>query len=123
MLAGVCVGTNDLQAAGAFYDEVLSVIGFERLVTLDREIGYGAPGGPTEMWVLTPFNGEPATFGNGSQVMFSTPDERVVKAFYDAAISMGGSDEGPPGPRDYSEGYYGAYCRDLDGNKLHIFRR
>lgn len=123
MLAGVCVGTNDLEAAGAFYDEVLTVIGFERLVTLEREIGYGPAGGDTEFWVLKPFNGEPATFGNGTQVMFTHQDEDGVRAFYEAAIRSGGQDEGAPGPRDYSEGYYGAYCRDLDGNKLHIFRR
>ena len=123
MLAGVCIGTNDLAAAGAFYDEVLAVVGFERLVTVEREIGYGPPGGRNELWVLKPFNGEPATFGNGTQVMFSLADEDGVRAFYDAVIRLGGTDEGAPGPRDYSEGYYGAYCRDLDGNKLHVFRR
>ncbi len=123
MLAGVCVGTNDLAAAGAFYDEVLAIVGFERQVTVEREIGYGRPGGPNEFWVLTPFNGEPASVGNGVQVMFSLPDEDGVRAFYDAVIRLGGADEGAPGPRDYSEGYYGAYCRDLDGNKLHVFRR
>ncbi len=123
MLAGVCVGTNDLTAAGAFYDEVLATVGFERLVTVERELGYGAPGGETVFWVLMPFNGQPATFGNGTQVMFCLPDEAGVRAFYDAAIRLGGADEGGPGPRTYSEGYYGAYCRDLDGNKLHVFRR
>ncbi len=123
MLAGVCIGTNDLAAAGAFYDEVLAIVGFERQVTVEREIGYGAPGGRTELWVLMPFNGEPATYGNGTQVMFTVPDEDGVRAFYEAVIRLGGTDEGAPGPRDYSEGYYGAYCRDLDGNKLHVFRR
>ncbi len=123
MLAGVCIGTNDLAAAGVFYDEVMTFVGFERQVTVEREIGYGPPGGRTELWVLTPFNGAPATYGNGTQVMFSVPDEDGVRAFYEAVIRLGGSDEGAPGPRDYSEGYYGAYCRDLDGNKLHVFRR
>ena len=123
MLAGVCVGTNDLAAAGAFYDEVLAVVGFERQVTVAGEIGYGPPGGRAEFWVLTPFNGKPATFGNGTQVMFSVGDEDEVRAFYEAVMRLGGTDEGAPGPRDYSEGYYGAYCRDLDGNKLHVFRR
>ena len=123
MLAGVCVGSNDLEAAGAFYDEVLNVVGLERLVTVEGEIGYGPPGGTSQLWVLKPFNGAPATYGNGTQVMFTVPDEDGVRAFYEAAIRLGGTDEGPPGPRDYSEGYYGAYCRDLDGNKLHVFRR
>ncbi|MEM1199319.1 MAG: VOC family protein [Pseudomonadota bacterium] len=123
MLAGVCVGTNDLERAGAFYDEVLATVGFERQVTVPREIGYGPPGGPNEFWVLLPFDGKPASVGNGVQVMFATEDEEGVRAFYEAVTRLGGADEGPPGPRDYSEGYYGAYCRDLDGNKLHVFRR
>ena len=123
MLAGVCLGTNDLSAAGAFYDEVLAVVGFERLVTVDGEIGYGPPGGAPSFWVLNPFNREPATFGNGTQVMFTVGDEEEVRTFYETVMRLGGTDEGPPGPRDYSEGYYGAYCRDLDGNKLHVFRR
>ncbi|MEM8648002.1 MAG: VOC family protein [Pseudomonadota bacterium] len=123
MLAGVCVGTNDLERAGAFYDQVLATVGFERQVTVPREIGYGRPGGPNEFWVLLPFDGKPASVGNGVQVMFATEDEEGVRAFYEAVTRLGGADEGPPGPRDYSEGYYGAYCRDLDGNKLHVFRR
>lgn len=94
MLAGVCIGTNDLAAAGAFYDEVLAIVGFERLVTVERELGYGLPGGRSEFWVLKPFNGEPATFGNGTQVMFSLADEDGVRAFYDAVIRLGGTDEG-----------------------------
>ncbi len=60
------------------------------------------------------------TFGNGTQIMFQTETKQKVHAFYDAVIKMGGLDEGAPGPRDYASNYYGAYVRDLDGNKLHI---
>ena len=120
MLTGACVGTNDLAKAGVFYDQVLATIGMVRLITEPNEIGYGSAGGAAVFWVLTPFNEEPATFGNGTQIMFGATSEAQVKAFHATALSLGGADEGAPGPRDYSADYYGAYCRDLDGNKLHV---
>jgi len=72
-------------------------------------------------WVLKPFDGQAATFGNGTQVMFSAQAKEDIAAFHATALQQGGSDEGAPGPRDYSEGYYGAYVRDPDGNKLHVY--
>lgn len=120
MLTGACVGSNDLTKAGSFYDTVLATIGMVRLVAIFNEIGYGTEGGTPDFWVLTPFDGQPASFGNGTQIMFGAKTEEAVVAFHAAALSLGGADEGAPGPRDYAPGYYGAYCRDLDGNKLHV---
>ncbi len=120
MLSGVCVGSNNLEKSGAFYDQVLATIGMERRVSEENEIGYGQKGEEVTFWVLKPFNGETATFGNGTQVMFSTGSHDEVHAFHETALLSGGKDEGAPGPREYSEDYYGAYVRDLDGNKLHI---
>ncbi len=120
MLKGACVGTNDLLKAKSFYDTVLSTIGMQRYVSLDHELGYGSKDSEPNFWVVIPFNEQQATFGNGTQIMFETEHKVDVKAFYDAAIAMGGVDEGAPGPRDYAPNYYGAYVRDLDGNKLHI---
>ena len=119
MLSSVCVGTNDLEAAGKFYDRVLETIGMVRMVTVDREIGYGSKGDQVAFWVLLPFNDQPASFGNGTQVIFHAPSREAVDAFHQAALDMGGTDEGAPGLRDYRPNYYGAYCRDIDGNKLH----
>jgi len=121
MLAGVCFGTNDLAAAGQFYDQVLATIGWSRQMQNDVEIGYSRESTPAEFWVLTPFDQRSATRGNGTQVMFMADNISQVDAFHAAVIRLGGADEGKPGPRDYRAGYYGAYCRDLDGNKLHVF--
>jgi len=85
------------------------------------EIAYSSSDDKLTFWVLKPYNGESASVGNGSQLMFVALNQKAVNSFYHAALSNGGSDEGAPGPRDYREGYYGAYCRDLDGNKLHAF--
>lgn len=120
MLSDVCIGCNELQRAASFYDKVLGTISMQRIVTGEHELGYAGADGYVSVWVVIPFNEQPATHGNGSQVSFFADDEEQVKAFYEAALSEGGSDEGAPGPRKYREGYYGAYVRDQEGNKLHV---
>ena len=125
MLAYVTVGSNDLEAARAFYDVVLATLGYVRITDAGHEIGYGAPGGKTLFWVLTPFNKQKATFGNGVDVAFEAPSRAAVDAFHAAALEQGGMDEGGPGLRSgYSPTFYTAYVRDLDGNKLNaVFDR
>lgn len=120
MLAAVCLGTNDLTRAGQFYDKVFGTIGMQRLVADDVEIGYGKSSGKPCFWVLLPFNKKAASYGNGTQIIFSAADAQAVDQFYQVALEQGGSDEGAPGLREYAAGYYGAYCRDPDGNKLHV---
>lgn len=121
MIVATCFGTNDLARAGAFYDKVLQTFGMVRLVANDNEIGYGETGSEPTFWVLVPFDRQKATHGNGTQVIFSAPDAETVDRFHSVAIELGGKDEGAPGLRDHTPGYYGAYCRDPDGNKLHAF--
>lgn len=120
MLSGICIGTNDLPAAGKFYDAVLATIGMSCTLREPGERGYAGADGRTTLFILTPYNEESATFGNGTQIMFYAPDANAVRAFHSIALRCGGSDEGPPGPRDYHPDYYGAYVRDLDGNKLNV---
>ena len=120
MLSLVSVGTDDLDRSVAFYDAVLGVLGMERLMRDDIEAGYGAPGGPPVFYVNLPYNKEAATFGNGVQITFSARNRDAVDRFHAKVIALGGSDEGAPGERKYSPGYYGAYCRDEYGNKLHV---
>lgn len=123
MFAGVCIGANDLEDSGLFYDRVLATIGMQRAFENASEIGYAGDTEHIDFWVLLPFDKQSATHGNGTQIMFKAKNHDQVKAFYEQAILHGGSDAGPPGPRDYHPGYYGAYCRDLVGNKLHVFYR
>ena len=121
MPAAVCFGTNDLSRAGAFYDNVLTTVGMIRLDANANEIGYGAKGGEAVFWVIVPFNRKKASYGNGSQIIIKGKSSEQVDRFYQTALDHGGSDEGAPGLRDHTPGYYGAYCRDPDGNKLHAF--
>ena len=121
MLTAICLGTNNLKQAGDFYQAVLATINMVRAAEDELEIGFACADQPPSFWVLKPYDGEPATFGNGTQVIFKADNKAQVHAFYDVVLELGGKDEGVPGPRDYRESYYAAYCRDLDGNKLHVF--
>ena len=120
MLQLVSVGTDDLESSIAFYDEVLAVLGMVRLKQNELEAGYGSPNDKPVFFVNIPYNKEAATSGNGVQITFSAIDRESVDRFHTKVIELGGSDEGKPGERSYSPGYYGAYCRDKYGNKLHV---
>lgn len=122
MIGYVTLGTNDLARAAAFYDEIAKILGHSRMFETDRVVTWGTEGKGAMMGVITPYDEQPATGGNGS--MFGLPVEREeqVHQIYDHALASGGKDEGPPGPR--GEQFYGAYFRDPDGNKLvaYLFR-
>ena len=67
----------------------------------------------------TPVDGNPGSPGNGVHVAFQAPDRETVRCFHAMALEHGGQDEGAPGIRaNYNANYYGAFVRDLDGNKI-----
>ncbi len=113
------LGTNDLARAARFYDAALAPLGLLRRATKDTEIGYGHPDDSrTRLWITLPFDGNPATVGNGSMPALVAPDRKAVAAFHAAALSHGGTDEGAPGLRPFGPAFFAAYVRDPDGNKL-----
>lgn len=119
MLLYTTVGTNDLEAAGRFYDAVLPCLGYRRQKEAPGEIGYAADDDVRcRFWVVEPFNREPATFGNGVTIALVAPDRAAVDAFHAAALAAKGTDEGAPGLRPFHANFYAAFVRDLDGNKL-----
>lgn len=119
MLLYVTLGTNDLPRSIAFYDAALLPLGLKRQRTEDVEAGYGADGDVRcRLWVTKPFDGNEATFGNGSMTAIEAPSRAAVDAFHRAALAHGGSDEGAPGLRPFHAHFYAAYVRDPDGNKL-----
>lgn len=113
----VTVGTNDLEKARAFYDNVLATLGYKRFTDLGDNGSIWGEDAPS-FFVLKPANGEPATVGNGVTVSFIAPSRAAVDAFHAAAMAAGSSDEGAPGTRDWAPNAYAAYARDPDGNKL-----
>jgi catechol 2,3-dioxygenase-like lactoylglutathione lyase family enzyme len=113
----VSVGTNDLNKARDFYDEVLSKLNLKRIADLDDNGSIWGEAAPS-FFVLKPANGAPASVGNGVTVSFEAPNRASIDAFHRAALASGGICEGAPGPRGWAPHAYAAYARDLDGNKL-----
>ena len=116
----VTLGTNDLDKAGAFYDQLLGEVGAQRVMTNERMVMWGTGRDQPMLAVCTPHNEQTATVGNGVMVALNVDSTDKVDAVYAKAIELGGTDEGEPGAR--SESFYGGYFRDLDGNKLVAFK-
>ena len=116
MIINICFGTRDLEKAGKFYDAVTAELGVARTATTERSIYYASSGSGITFAVTLPFDGQPATNGNGTMATLGAPDRPTVDKLHAAAMAGGGSDEGGPGVRD--NGYYVAYWRDPDGNKM-----
>lgn len=119
MIGYVTVGTNDLPRAAKFYDALAAEMGTPRMMEFETFIAWGTPSGPAGIAVTKPYDGQPATVGNGVMVALEAKDKEQVDRLYAIALANGGSDEGAPGPR--GEGFYAGYFRDPDGNKLNAF--
>jgi catechol 2,3-dioxygenase-like lactoylglutathione lyase family enzyme len=120
MINYITLGTNDLDRAGKFYDELLAVVGGKRALPTASSIGLVGPKGAPKLMIMKPFDGKPATAGNGSMVALSASSAEQVAAIHAKALALGGVDEGAPGPR--GEGaFHCGYFRDLDGNKFNAF--
>ena len=120
MIGYATLGTNDLPRAAAFYDALLAEIGAQRLWASDRGIGWGVAMDKPSLAVMKPYDGQPATQGNGSMVGLVVLTPAQVNTAHAKALALGGRDEGPAGPRG-DGGFYCGYFRDLDGNKLNVF--
>ena len=123
MIGYVMVGTNNLDKAIIFYDEVLKIINLKRKDTDDVCAGYTQNNGDgsIEFYVTKPANKKTATFGNGTQVSFLVSSRKTVDKFHEIALKAGGTSEGSGGERPEGSGVYYSYIRDLDGNKICAF--
>ncbi len=122
MLGHAVVGTNDLGTAANFYDKLFALFGVGRILEQPgRAVYFGTT--MLEFGVINPYNGDRADVGNGNMVALSARSRAHVDEVHALALQLGGTDEGHPGPRGPNEdGPYCAYFRDLDGNKLLVFR-
>ncbi|PYE90545.1 VOC family protein [Phyllobacterium leguminum] len=121
MIGYIMVGTNDLTRSLAFYDPILEAMGLEQCWRDDLSASWGKRNDETIPRFFTgyPFDGKAACVGNGGMTAFQLKNAATIDRLYDLAMQNGGSDEGKPGFRpQYGEGFYGAYVRDPDGNKI-----
>ncbi len=119
MIGYVTLGTRDLARGAVFYDAIAKEFGVGRMGGSDRFIAWGVPGGAAGIGLTLPADGMPATVGNGVMVALEARDRAQVDRLHALALSLGGTDEGAPGER--FAGFYAAYFRDLDGNKLNAY--
>ena len=116
MIINISYGTKDLVKGAAFYDVIATEIGLVRYLQTEKAVGWRNPAMGIGLAITLPFDGNPATVGNGVMASIGAKDSDQVDKIYALALANGGSDEGPPGLR--ANGYYAAYFRDPDGNKL-----
>ena len=125
MIGYATIGTNDIDRARAFYDDLLGRIGARRVMEFPQNgfTMYGTGARAPGLAVTRPYNGEAATAGNGNMAAIVVDSRDKVDGLHARAMELGGADEGPPGLRgpEGDNAFYGAYFRDLDGNKLCAF--
>ncbi|SFM51308.1 VOC family protein [Shimia aestuarii] len=127
MISYVTVGADDIAAAKRFYTAFLPALGFgleegpEGLsfsLLVDEAQTQVLP----DFYVKPPFDGRPASVGNGAMVAFEAQTQQQVRALHAAALAAGGTDEGGPGFRaEYGPRFYVGYLRDPQGNKIALF--
>lgn len=121
MIAYTMVGTKNLQRAMEFYNPLFAEMNLDVCWRDDLSVSYGRADDVNfpRFFIGYPFDGNDAGVGNGTMTAFQFTEPEKVNTLYEIAMNNGGSDEGEPGFRPhYAEGFYAAYVRDPDGNKL-----
>ena len=119
MIDHISLGVSDLARAAAFYDAVLASLGYVRLFSNERGVGYGTAGAKDEQFAILAAGEHAKAPGVGCHLALAAPNRAAVDAFHTAALGIGATDEGAPGLRPkYGAGYYAAFVRDLDGYRL-----
>src|SRR5712692_992005 len=117
MIDHVSIAVRDLAASGRFYEAVLATLGLAKLVTRPTTIGFGKT--YPEFWLNERRAMSAVDPDCGTHVCLRGPGAAAIDAFHAAALRAGGSSDGAPGPRpDYAAGYYAAFIRDPDGNRI-----
>ncbi|WP_028081833.1 VOC family protein [Solimonas soli] len=119
MIGYTLFGTNDLARATRFYDGILGELGARRGMQTERFITWNIAPDKPGFGVCKPYDGKTASVGNGTMIGLAVDRPETVDRLYRKVLELGGSDEGAPGDR--GGGFYAAYFRDPDGNKLNFF--
>jgi len=119
MIGYVTLGSSDLERSAAFYDPIAKELGTGRMMEEDIFIAWGTPGGAAGVAATKPFDGNAPSVGNGVMVALEAKDTAQVDRLHEIALANGGTCDGLPGDR--GGGFYAAYFRDPDGNKLNAF--
>lgn len=118
MIGYITLGSNDIKTSSEFYDEIFKVLGASRVYDHNTYCAWARDSESIIFSITNPADGKRATVGNGTMIALEAESREQVDFLYGKGLAMGGQDEGSPSER--SGGYYCAYVRDLDGNKLNF---
>ena len=120
MIDHVSIGVRDLAASTRFYDSALAPLGYVKLHEREKTVGWARSGKThAEFWINARPGMKPVAVDGGIHICLRTLGTEAVDAFHAAAVAAGGTSDGAPGARrEYSDKYYAAFIRDLDGNKI-----
>ena len=121
MIGYTLLGTDHLDRAREFYSAFLGAMGATPQLESHRLTLYGREAGQPMFGICIPFDEQPATAGNGNMIALPAGSQEQVQCLYALALELGATDEGAPGER--FPGFYMAYFRDPDGNKLALFHQ
>jgi len=117
MIDHVSIAVRDLAASARFYETVLATLGYEKLADRPATIGFGKK--YPEFWLNERRNMTPVDADTGAHICLRASSVEAVQAFHAAAIAAGGASDGAPGPRSGQiGGYYAAFIRDPEGNRI-----
>jgi len=117
MIDHVSVSVRDLAAATRFYEAALRALGLMKLESRPATVGFGKT--YPEFWINRRADMAEVSPASGAHVCFRARTTELVDAFHAAALQAGGASDGAPGLRpQHGEGYYAAFIRDLDGNRI-----
>jgi catechol 2,3-dioxygenase-like lactoylglutathione lyase family enzyme len=113
----ISIAVRDLDQAARFYEAVLGAIGYVKLEVRPHTVGFGKK--YPELWLNLRATMMPVADDSGAHVGLRVRSTELVDAFHAAALAAGGSCNGAPGLRpQHGEGYYAAFIRDPDGNRI-----
>jgi catechol 2,3-dioxygenase-like lactoylglutathione lyase family enzyme len=111
MIAHTSLAVSDYRKSKGFYNKVLAALGYHNNMEFGESAGFN-DGKNTDFWIHQEDTVVPM------HLAFQAKDRKQVEAFHKAALAAGGKDNGAPGYRDYSPGYYAAFAHDPDGNNI-----
>jgi len=118
MIDHISLAVRDLKGAEAFYTALLKPLGMAKLREWpDAAIGFGKK--YPEFWINKRAAMDRVAADSGVHICLRAPDSAAVDAFHAAALAAGGASDGAPGLRkEYHGGYYAAFVKDADGNRI-----
>jgi catechol 2,3-dioxygenase-like lactoylglutathione lyase family enzyme len=117
MIDHVSIAVRDLERATRFYEALLGAIGYGRLEVRPATVGFGKR--YPDFWLNKRTEAWPVPADSGAHVCLRAPSIAAVDAFHAAALAAGGTSDGAPGLRPhFGKGYYAAFIRDPDGNRI-----